>query len=105
MQFDLRVRCVLQDVLLFRETFHYLVVLPLGETFRFACFAINRNAKQTKHVAKRSPFPMFRIFAKQKSTSSSKTLVWKFEVNRSISFLLLFREMFRISLFRETDVK
>jgi hypothetical protein len=31
-----------------------------------------------------------------------KTLVWKCEVSRSFSILLLFHERFRIPLFRET---
>jgi hypothetical protein len=52
---------------------------------------------------------MFFCFLKQKSTSSSKTLIWKHEANSSFSILLLFREMFRTSLFggtfRKTDAK
>ncbi len=47
--------------------------------FRFACFAKNSDANQTKQP----PFPYILLFAKQKSTSLSKTLVWWHEVNRS----------------------
>jgi hypothetical protein len=81
---------------LFRETIHRLAISPLRETSRFACFAKNRNAKQTKRFAKH-----FRCFATQKSAVSSKTFVWWHEVNRSFSILKLFRERLSILLFRE----
>ncbi len=57
MRFDLCVQCVLQKVLLFRETIHRSAILPFRETFRFACFAKNRDAKQTKRFAKRLSRP------------------------------------------------
>jgi hypothetical protein len=38
-------------------------------------------------------------FCETEITVSSKSLVWQREINRSISILLLFGKLFRISLF------
>jgi hypothetical protein len=52
MRIDLCAKCMLQKASTFRETIHCFTISPFRKTFCFACFAKNRDEKQTICFAK-----------------------------------------------------
>jgi hypothetical protein len=75
MRFELCVKCLFQNVSLFRLMIHLLAILPFCEMFHFTCFAKIRDGKQMKHFQNRHFFSMFRCFATLKSAILPKTLL------------------------------